>query len=57
MIMNEKHKDSVNVASDSEPTAQRRTYQRPELTEYGNVREFTRGPGGTKADAKIGAQN
>lgn len=27
-----------------------RPYMKPKLTEYGNVRDFTRGGGGSKAD-------
>jgi hypothetical protein len=37
-----------------EPSA-KRAYRKPELVEYGNVRDFTRGPGGGSADAKGGA--
>ncbi|HHH26807.1 MAG TPA: lasso RiPP family leader peptide-containing protein [Polyangiaceae bacterium] len=33
----------------------RRHYAKPKLVEYGNVREFTRGPGGSKPDAKAGS--
>ena len=38
----------------AEPTA-KRAYGKPELIEYGNVRDFTRGSGGTKPDSKAGS--
>lgn len=32
----------------------KKAYDKPRLTEYGDVREFTRGPGGSQKDLKGG---
>lgn len=34
--------------------AAKKTYEKPRLVEYGDVREFTKGPGGSKKDSKSG---
>jgi hypothetical protein len=46
------HHPGEAAATNPQP---RRPYKAPRLTEFGNVRDFTRGPGGTKADTKAGA--
>jgi hypothetical protein len=45
---NDQSKDSL--PRDANAERRRKPYRRPTLTAYGNVREFTRGGGGTKAD-------
>ena len=36
-------------------TVTKKAYVKPRLVEYGDVREFTRGPGGSIKDSKGGA--
>lgn len=46
MTNNGEEKSTAQVA--------KKTYEKPRLVEYGDVREFTKGPGGSKKDAKAG---
>ena len=47
----ETHQSNESQTSDANAERPaRRPYARPTLTAYGNVRDFTRGGGGTKAD-------
>jgi hypothetical protein len=43
---------SPHAASASAPA--KRAYKKPLLIEFGDVREFTKGPGGSKLDSKSG---
>ena len=47
LVMTDK-KQETNDSKQTEET--RKKYARPALTAYGNVREFTRGGGGSSAD-------
>ena len=44
-----------NSTQTPEQPAAKRDYEKPRLIEYGSVRDFTRGPGGSRADTKFGA--
>lgn len=48
--------DAQSNATDTpEKPVGKRAYAKPQLIEYGSVRDFTRGPGGSRSDTKIGS--
>jgi hypothetical protein len=51
--------ENMDAQSNSTPSEDKpvvkRAYTKPLLIEYGSVRDFTRGPGGTRPDTKAGS--